>query len=119
MDTAAFAKWLAGIRLLDRQRGQALRDSALRELALAEANDPIDSSADPDHAAVPAGKAAVAPPLYGHLKEWMRRFHGVATKNLPSYLSSRRTIEALSIASIPDAWIMAAADLGPYRQQSL
>ncbi len=33
---------------------------------------------------------------HGRLKEWMRRFHGVATKNLPSYLSWRRTIEALS-----------------------
>jgi hypothetical protein len=27
---------------------------------------------------------------HGRLKEWMRRFHGVATKNLPSYLSWRR-----------------------------
>ena len=33
---------------------------------------------------------------HGRLKEWMRRFHGVATKNLPSHLSWRRTIEALS-----------------------
>ena len=43
---------------------------------------------------------------HGRLKEWMRRFHGVATKNLPSYLSWRRTIEALSTASAPEAWIM-------------
>jgi hypothetical protein len=41
----------------------------------------------------------------------MRRFHGVATKNLPSYLSWRRTIEALSTDSDPDAWIMGAAGL--------
>ena len=46
---------------------------------------------------------------HGRLKEWMRRFHGVATKNLPSYLSWRRTIEALSTNSVPDAWIMGAA----------
>jgi hypothetical protein len=46
---------------------------------------------------------------HGRLKEWMRRFHGVATKNLPSYLSWRRTIEALSTDSVPDAWIMGAA----------
>ena len=55
---------------------------------------------------------------HGRLKEWMRRFHGVATKNLPSYLSWRRTIEALSIASTPEVWIMGAAGLGPYQQSS-
>ena len=53
---------------------------------------------------------------HGRLKEWLRPFHGVATKNLPSYLSWRRTIEALATASTPDAWIMAAAGLGPYQQ---
>lgn len=55
---------------------------------------------------------------HGRLKEWLRPFHGVATKNLPSYLSWRRTIEALATASTPDAWIMAAAGLGPYQQAS-
>ena len=55
---------------------------------------------------------------HGRLKEWMRRFHGVATKNLPSYLSWRRTIEALSKNSVPDAWIMGAAGLGPNQQNS-
>jgi hypothetical protein len=54
---------------------------------------------------------------HGRLKEWMR-FHGVATKNLPSYLSWRRTIEVLSTDSVPDAWIMGAAGLGPYQQRS-
>lgn len=53
---------------------------------------------------------------HGRLKEWLRRFHGVATKNLPSYLSWRRTIEALGAAVTPEAWIMAAAGLGPYQQ---
>jgi transposase-like protein len=55
---------------------------------------------------------------HGRLKEWMRRFHGVATNNLPNYLSWRRTIEALSSASTPQAWIMGAAGLGPYQQTS-
>jgi transposase-like protein len=55
---------------------------------------------------------------HSRLKEWMRRFHGVATDNLPNYLSWRRTIEALSNASQPDAWIMGAAGLGPYQQRS-
>ena len=55
---------------------------------------------------------------HGRLKEWMRRFHGVATKNLPSYLSWRRTIEALGAASNPEAWVMGAAGMGPYQQAS-
>ena len=32
---------------------------------------------------------------HGRLKEWLRRFHGVATKNLPNYLGWRRALEAL------------------------
>jgi transposase-like protein len=55
---------------------------------------------------------------HGRLKEWMRRFHGVATVNLPNYLSWRRTIEAMATASTPDLWIMAAAGLGPYQQRT-
>jgi transposase-like protein len=56
---------------------------------------------------------------HGRLKEWMRHFHGVATRNLPSYLSWRRTIEALGGGSTPEAWIMGAAGMGPYLQASL
>ncbi len=55
---------------------------------------------------------------HGRLKEWMRRFHGVATENLPSYLSWRRTLEALTTQASQDAWIMGAAGLGPYQQGS-
>ena len=55
---------------------------------------------------------------HGRLKEWMRHFHGVATKNIPSYLSWRRTIEALGGASTPEAWVMGAAGMGPYLQAS-
>src|SRR5216684_8569159 len=52
MDTAAFAKWLAGVGLLDAtQRGRAFRD-----LALAEVVDPID---DP----TPCCEAEAAPAL--------------------------------------------------------
>jgi transposase-like protein len=53
---------------------------------------------------------------HGRLKEWIRRFHGVATKNLPTYLSWRRTIEALGDRMKPEAWIMGAAAIGPYQQ---
>ena len=55
---------------------------------------------------------------HGRLKEWMRRFHGVATANLPNYLSWRRTIEALGNGSTQEAWIMGAAGLGPCQQTS-
>jgi len=54
---------------------------------------------------------------HGRLKEWMRRFHGVATENLPTYLSWRRTLEALDNNSDPNAWIMAAAEMGPYQHE--
>ncbi|GEM_PF-6705925 len=53
---------------------------------------------------------------HGRLKEWMRRFHGVATANLPHYLSWRRAIDALGDRSTPEAWIRGAAGLGPYQQ---
>ena len=53
---------------------------------------------------------------HGRLKEWMRRFHGVATVNLPNYPGWRRTTEALGDRSTPEAWIMGAAGLGPYQQ---
>jgi transposase-like protein len=53
---------------------------------------------------------------HGRLREWMRRFRGVATENLPAYLSWRRRLEAFDDANDPDAWIMAAAGLGPYRR---
>jgi len=56
---------------------------------------------------------------HGRLTEWMRRFHGVATKNLPNYLSWRRTIEALGATPTPEAWIKGAAGLGPYQQSTL
>ena len=54
---------------------------------------------------------------HGRLKEWMRRFHGVATANLPSYLSWRRTIEAFGPTAQPHDWVRAAAGLGPYQHQ--
>jgi transposase-like protein len=56
---------------------------------------------------------------HSRLKEWMRRFHGVATKNLPNYLSWRRTIEAFGAAPTPEAWIRGAAGLGPYQHPML
>lgn len=56
---------------------------------------------------------------HGRLKEWLRRFHGVATKNLPNYLGWRRTLEALGTTATPNAMILGAIGLGPYQQQTL
>jgi len=56
---------------------------------------------------------------HSRLKEWLRRFHGVATKNLPNYLGWRRTLEALGANASSDAMILGAIGLGPYQQKTL
>jgi transposase-like protein len=53
---------------------------------------------------------------HSRLKEWMRRFHGVATKNLPNYLGWRRALEALGPKAKPQDWILGAIGLGSYQQ---
>jgi hypothetical protein len=53
---------------------------------------------------------------HSRLKEWLRRFHGVATKNLANYLGWRRTLEALGQQAMPDDLILGAIGLGPYQQ---
>lgn len=58
---------------------------------------------------------ALSRPAHG---KWLGRFHGVGTKNLPSYLSWRRTIETFSTASTPEAWVMGTTGLGPHQQSS-
>lgn len=47
---------------------------------------------------------------HSRLKEWLRRFHGVATKNLPNYLGWRRALEALGTAAKPEEWILGATN---------
>jgi transposase-like protein len=56
---------------------------------------------------------------HSRLKEWMRRFHGVATKNLPNYLGWRRALEALGPKVKPEQWILGAIGLGPYQHLTL
>jgi len=56
---------------------------------------------------------------HGRLKEWMARFHGVATKNLPNYLGWRRALEAWGDQATPQNWILGAIGRGPYQQQTL
>ena len=53
---------------------------------------------------------------HGRLKEWMRRFHGVATKNLPNYLGWRRALEAWGDHATPHNWILGAIGMGPYQR---
>ena len=52
---------------------------------------------------------------HGRLKEWMRRFHGVATKSLPNYLGRRRALEAWGDQANPQNWILGAIGMGPYQ----
>jgi hypothetical protein len=56
---------------------------------------------------------------HGRLKEWLRRFHGVARKNLPNYLGWHRTLEALGHCATPTAMILGSIGLGPYQQAAL
>jgi transposase-like protein len=51
---------------------------------------------------------------HSRLKEWMRRFHGVATRNLPNYLGWRRALEA-SAGTDPQGWLLAALGQGAYQ----
>jgi transposase-like protein len=55
---------------------------------------------------------------HGRLKEWLRRFHGVATKNLPNYLGWRRTLEALGGNATSAKMILGAIGMGPYQQMT-
>jgi hypothetical protein len=63
-----------------------------------------------------ARRAGIA--AHGRLKEWLRRFHGVATKNLPNYLGWRRTLEALGSNATSAKIILGAIGMGPYQQQT-
>jgi transposase-like protein len=55
---------------------------------------------------------------HGRLKEWLRRFHGVATKNLPNYLGWRRTLEAMGGNATSAKLILGAIGMGPYQQMT-
>jgi len=50
---------------------------------------------------------------YHHrLKEWIARFHGVATKYLPNYLGWRRMYETPKRVLTPTGWVLAASGRG-------
>jgi transposase-like protein len=64
----------------------------------------------------PGGPRPEAPNLHinnvngyhGRLKEWLRPFHGVATKYLGNYLGWRRTVEALGANARQQVWLRSA-----------
>ena len=64
----------------------------------------------------PGGPGPEAPNLHindingyhGRLKEWLRPFHGVATKYLDHYLGWRRTVEALGSDAGGQDWLRSA-----------
>lgn len=82
----------------------------------------------PFHAVPAPGKPAPEAPhlhinnvnaYHGRLKQWLNRFNGVATKNLPNYLGWRRALEAWGEQATPQSWIKGAIGNGPYQHVSL
>ena len=71
----------------------------------------------------PGGPRPEAPNLHinnvngyhSRLKEWLRPFHGVATKYLNHYLGWRRTVEALGDGAQPANWLLSAVGIGQYQ----
>ena len=56
---------------------------------------------------------------HSRLKQWLNRFNGVATKNLPSYLGWRSALEAWGDKLDPPNWINGAIGNSPYQQITL
>ena len=53
---------------------------------------------------------------HSRLKQWLRRFNGVATKNLPHYLGWRRILETVDDTDPHAQWLGRAMGLGAYQQ---
>jgi transposase-like protein len=82
----------------------------------------------PFHAVPAPGKPAPEAPhlhinnvnaYHSRFKQWLNRFNGVATKNLPNYLGWRRALEAWGDDLAPPNWIRGAIGNGPYQQLML
>ena len=82
----------------------------------------------PFHAVPSPGKPTLEAPhlhinnvnaYHSRLKQWLNRFNGVATKNLPSYLGWRRALEAWGQQPRPAKMDRGAIGNGPYQQVSL
>jgi len=75
----------------------------------------------PFHAVPSPGKPAPEAPhlhinnvnaYHSRLKQWLNRFNGVATKNLPNYLGWRRALEAWGQRLDPPKWLLGAIGNG-------
>ncbi len=55
---------------------------------------------------------------HGRLKEWLRPFHGVATKYLGNYLGWRRTLEALGADAEQRGWLRSAVGINVCQQST-
>jgi hypothetical protein len=82
----------------------------------------------PLHAVPSPGKpSAEAPHLHinnvnayhSRFKQWIRRFNGVATRNLPNYLGWRRSLEGWGEQLNSPNWIKGAIGNGPHQQITL
>ena len=82
----------------------------------------------PFHAVLAPGKPAPEAPhlhinnvnaYHSRLKQWLNRFNGVATKNLPNYLGWRRALEGWGDQLAPQTWIKGAVGDGPCQQLTL
>ena len=56
---------------------------------------------------------------HSRLKQWLSRFNGVATKNLPNYLSWRSALEAWADQTTPENCIKCAIGNGPCQKLTL
>jgi hypothetical protein len=72
----------------------------------------------------PGGPQPGAPDLHinnvnahhSRLKQWLRHFHGVATKNLAHHPGWHRTLETVDAREPPTQWLCRAMGLGLYQQ---
>jgi hypothetical protein len=73
----------------------------------------------PFHAVLAPGKPTPEAPhlhintvnaYHARLKQWLARFNGVATKNLPNHLGWRRALEAWGGQLAPQTWIKALSE---------
>ena len=96
---------LRSMALRSRSLSPALSRPAIISSAAAERRSPL-SPGKPGFPSTPWRRQESRPPeaphlhinnvnaYHGRLKQWLNRFNGVATKNLPNYLGWRRALEA-------------------------
>jgi transposase-like protein len=119
VDSAAIAAALAGVITPD---NHLIGDGGRSIAAFAR------KAGIPFHAVPSPGKPRPEAPhlhingvnaYHSRFKQWLARFNGVATKNLPSYLGWRRALEAWGHRLTPENWIRGTIGNGPHQQLTL